>query len=40
VVAVSLVKVESNGRVSDEVAYATADGADFVIDEWGRRAAA
>lgn len=34
------VKVESNGKVSYEVAYATAEGADFVIGEWDKRAAA
>lgn len=28
------VKIESNGRVSYEVAYATALGADFVFDRW------
>lgn len=34
------VKVESNGKVSYEVAYATADGADFIFDRWQNRAAA
>jgi phage antirepressor YoqD-like protein len=34
------VKVESNGRVSYEVAYATTEGADFIVDEWDKRAAA
>lgn len=34
------VKVESNGKVSYEVAYATTEGADFIVDEWDKRAAA
>lgn len=34
------VKIESNGKVSYEVAYATNEGADFVIDQWSRRVAA
>ncbi|MFE9127061.1 phage antirepressor KilAC domain-containing protein [Streptomyces sp. NPDC007148] len=35
-----MVKVESNGRVSYEVAYATPEGADFIVDEWDKRSAA
>ncbi|MEV8418177.1 phage antirepressor KilAC domain-containing protein [Streptomyces niveus] len=34
------VKGETNGRVSYEVAYATLEGAEFIIDEWDKRAAA
>lgn len=34
------VKVESNGRVSYDVAYATPEGADFVLDQWEQRPAA
>jgi DNA-damage-inducible protein D len=34
------IKIESNGRVSYEVAYATALGADFIFDRWQGRAAA
>lgn len=34
------IKVESNGKVSYEVAYATSEGADFIVDEWDKRAAA
>lgn len=34
------IKAESNGKVSYEVAYATTAGADFIIDEWAKRAAA
>lgn len=34
------VKLESNGRVSFEVAYATPIGADLVADLWAKRAAA
>jgi DNA-damage-inducible protein D len=34
------IKVESNGKVSYEVAYATAQGADFIFDRWQGRAAA
>jgi DNA-damage-inducible protein D len=34
------VKVESNGKVSYEVAYATPTGADLVADLWAKRAAA
>lgn len=33
------VKIETNGKVSYEVAYATMDGADFILDEWNKRAA-
>lgn len=33
------VKVESNGRVSYEVAYATTQGADFIFDLWMQAAA-
>lgn len=32
--------VESNGKVSYEVAYATTVGADFIFDRWQKRAAA
>ncbi|MFB7845536.1 phage antirepressor KilAC domain-containing protein [Streptomyces sp. NPDC056053] len=34
------IKVETNGKVSYEVAYATTAGADFALDQWGKRAAA
>lgn len=34
------IKMENNGRVSYEVAYATLPGADFVLDEWEKRTAA
>jgi DNA-damage-inducible protein D len=34
------IKVETNGKVSYEVAYATTQGADFVFDRWQGRAAA
>ncbi|MCX4669955.1 phage antirepressor KilAC domain-containing protein [Streptomyces sp. NBC_01381] len=34
------VKVESNGKVSYEVAYATPEGADFVVEQWAKRSAA
>jgi phage antirepressor YoqD-like protein len=34
------IKIENNGKVSYEVAYATSEGADFIIDQWGKRAAA
>ncbi|MGW1801523.1 phage antirepressor KilAC domain-containing protein [Streptomyces sp. NPDC001984] len=34
------VKIESNGKVSYEVAYATPEGADFIVDEWDKRSAA
>lgn len=34
------VKLENNGKVSYDVAYATLEGADFVIDQWDKRAAA
>jgi phage antirepressor YoqD-like protein len=34
------IKLETNGKVSFEVAYATLAGADFVLDEWEKRAAA
>lgn len=34
------VKVESNGKVSYEVAYATPEGAEFIFDQWERRQAA
>ncbi|NYV74214.1 phage antirepressor KilAC domain-containing protein [Streptomyces sp. UH6] len=34
------IKMESNGRVFYEVAYATTQGADFVFDRWQARAAA
>ncbi|MFI5629321.1 hypothetical protein ACIA8E_08050 [Streptomyces sp. NPDC051664] len=34
------IKVENNGKVSYEAAYATASGADFIIDEWAKRTAA
>jgi len=34
------IKVESNGKVSFEVAYATLTGADFLVDEWDKRSAA
>lgn len=34
------IKVESNGKVSYEVAYATAQGADFIFDRWQTSAAA
>lgn len=33
------IKVESNGRVSYEVAYATSEGADFIFDRWQQAAA-
>jgi phage antirepressor YoqD-like protein len=32
------IMLESNGKVSYEVAYATPAGADFVIDEWNKQA--
>lgn len=32
------IKMENNGKVSYEVAYATLSGADFVLDEWNKRA--
>lgn len=34
------IKVESNGKVSYEVAYATPAGADFILDEWNKRSTA
>lgn len=34
------VKIETNGKVSYEVAYATPAGADFVLDEWNKQNAA
>lgn len=34
------IKIEHNGKVSYEVAYATSEGADFIIDQWSRRVAA
>jgi len=34
------VKLENNGKVSYEVAYATLEGADFILDEWEKRSAA
>jgi DNA-damage-inducible protein D len=34
------IKVENNGRVSYEVAYATLAGADFILDEWAKRSGA
>src|SRR5882757_974348 len=34
------IKIESNGKVSYEVAYATLAGADFILDEWAKRATA
>jgi DNA-damage-inducible protein D len=34
------IKMETNGKVFYEVAYATADGADFIIDTWEKRTAA
>lgn len=34
------IKVETNGKVSYEVAYATTQGADFVFDRWQAHAAA
>jgi phage antirepressor YoqD-like protein len=34
------IKVENNGKVSYEVAYATLAGADFILDEWAKRSAA
>ncbi|MCL7377448.1 phage antirepressor KilAC domain-containing protein [Streptomyces sp. 35G-GA-8] len=35
-----VIKGESNGKVSYEVAYATLEGADFIIGEWDKRNAA
>ncbi|MFJ8992607.1 phage antirepressor KilAC domain-containing protein [Streptomyces sp. NPDC102279] len=35
-----LIKVETNGKVAYEVAYATTLGADFIFDRWQGRAAA
>jgi len=34
------IKLETNGKVSYEVAYATLAGADFVLDEWNKQAGA
>lgn len=34
------IKIETNGKVSYEVAYATLTGADFVLDEWNKQAGA
>lgn len=34
------IKIETNGKVSYEVAYATLAGADFILDEWNKRAGA
>lgn len=34
------VKLENNGKVSYDVAYATLAGADFILDEWEKRSAA
>lgn len=34
------IKVENNGRVSYEVAYATPEGADFIVTQWEQRPAA
>lgn len=34
------VKIENNGRVSYDVAYATPDGAEFILDQWKARPAA
>ncbi|NUP46139.1 MAG: phage antirepressor Ant [Catenulispora sp.] len=31
------IKIETNGKVSYEVAYATLTGADFVLDEWNKQ---
>jgi phage antirepressor YoqD-like protein len=34
------IKIENNSKVSYEVAYAYSEGADFIIDQWRKRAAA